>query len=108
MPRTKKEPLFSTLMVSPTLAVVRAGTLKAIDVDAELLAELNRSVVSGTPLTLSWSTGPAGLVVLNTAQPIDDTAQARAAMHTEVVKASNDRGAQPASAAGRRTSFLGR
>ncbi|QQR86391.1 MAG: hypothetical protein IPJ76_17670 [Flavobacteriales bacterium] len=90
MPRTKKEPLFSTLMVSPTLAVVRAGTLKAIDVDAELLAELNRSVVSGTPLTLSWSTGPAGhLIVLNTAQPIDDTAQARAAMHTEVVKASN-------------------
>ena len=76
-------------MVSPTLAVVRAGSLKASDVDAELLAELNGSVVSGTPKALSWGSGPAGhLIVLSTAQPIDDTAQAHAAMHAEVVRAS--------------------
>lgn len=89
MPRTKKDPLFSTVMVSPTLAVVRAASLKASDADAELLAGLNGSAVSGTPKAISWSSGPAGhLIVLSTAQPIDDTAQAHAAMYAEVVRAS--------------------
>lgn len=89
MPRTKKEPLFSTLMVSPTLAVVRAGSLQASDVDAELLAELDRSVVSGGARALSWGSGPAGhLVILSTTQPIDDMAQAHADMHAAVVGAS--------------------
>lgn len=90
MPRTKKEPLFSTLMVCPTLAVVQTGSLKAHAADAALLAELNGSVAPGGPMAFSWRSGPAGhLVVLCPANPTDDTAQAHIAMQAAVSSASN-------------------
>lgn len=89
MPRTKKEPLFSTLMVAPTLAVVRAGSLEAQEVDAELLAALNSSRANEAGEDLSWKSGPAGhLLVLSAAQAWGDLVRAHAAMQAAVVRAS--------------------
>lgn len=90
MPRTKKEPLFSTVMVHPTLAVIHASSLQAVELDAVLLAELNGTTATGTPAAFSWKSGPAGhLIVLYAAQPFDDLPMAHTAMHAQVVRASS-------------------
>lgn len=90
MARSKKEPLFATLTLAPTMAVVRADGWAAHAVDAELVTAMNDNPAVSGGDDLSWKPGAAAhLVVLRSEHALADLPAAHAAMHAAVLRASS-------------------